>query len=98
MSEWYRWDGADLLLKLKLQPGSRQDAFAGQQEDRMRVRVTAPPVDGKANNRLLAWLAKQFAVSKTSVSIESGHSSPLKRVRIKNPGRIPDCMKNVSIN
>jgi len=90
MSDGYRWDGPDLLLKLKLQPKSSRDAFAGQQNDRLRVRITAPPVDGKANTHLLAWLAKQFGVSKASVTIETGQSSPLKRVRVKSPGRLPD--------
>ncbi len=93
MCDWYRWDGPDLLLKLKLQPKSSRDAFAGPQNDHMRVRITAPPVDGKANSRLLAWLAKQFGVAKTSIAIESGQSSPLKRVRIRDPGRIPDSIK-----
>jgi uncharacterized protein (TIGR00251 family) len=90
MNSWYRWDGQDLLLKLKLQPKSCQDAFAGIQNDRLRVRITAPPVDGKANNHLLAWLAVQVGVSKSSVAIESGRSSQLKRVRVKTPERFPD--------
>ena len=93
MSDWYRWEGPDLLLKLKLQPRSSHDAFAGQQNDRLRVRITAPPVDGKANKHLLAWLASQFGVAKSSVTIEAGQSSQLKRVRIKTPARIPDIIK-----
>jgi len=56
----------------------------------MRVRITAPPVDGRANSHLLAWLAGQFGVAKTAITIESGQSSPLKRIRVKNPGRMPD--------
>jgi len=90
VSDWYHWDGPDLLLKLKLQPRSSSDTFAGPQNNRMRVRITAPPVDGKANSHLLVWLAKQFGVAKTSITLESGYSSPMKRVRVKNPGRIPD--------
>lgn len=93
MSDWYRWDGPDLLLKLKLQPKSSRDAFAGLQNDRLRVRITAPPVDGKANSHLLAWLAGQFGVSKSSVTIESGRSSQLKRVRIRAPERFPDIIE-----
>ena len=90
MNDWYRWDGTDLLLMLKLQPKSSRDAFAGLQNDRLRIRITAPPVDGRANSHLLAWLAGQFGVSRSSVSIESGRSGRLKRVRIKAPERFPD--------
>ena len=86
---WYRWDGPDLLLMLKLQARASHDAFAEPRHGRLRVRITAPPVDGKANAHLLAWLAEQFGVAKSAVSIESGHGSALKRVRVKAPGRLP---------
>jgi uncharacterized protein (TIGR00251 family) len=92
-ARWYRWDGTDLLLQLKLQPKASRDAFADEQHDRLRVRITAPPVDGKANTHLVAWLARQFGVAKSSVSIESGLCSPLKRVRVRSPARIPDIVK-----
>jgi uncharacterized protein (TIGR00251 family) len=85
----YRWDGPDLLIQLKLQPRSSRDEFVGPQDDRLRVRITAPPVDGKANSHLVAWLAKQFGVGKSSVAIETGQSSPFKRVRIRAPAQLP---------
>jgi uncharacterized protein (TIGR00251 family) len=52
--------------------------------------VTAPPVDGKANSHLIAWLAGQFGVARSAVSIINGQTSPLKRVRITAPGHTPD--------
>ena len=54
MGTWYRWDGGDLLLSLKLQPRSSRDAFAEPWGERLRVRITAPPVDGQANAHLIA--------------------------------------------
>jgi hypothetical protein len=93
MSDWYRWDGPDLVLNLKLQPRSSRDAFAGLQNDRQRVCVTAPPVDGKANTHLIAWLAAQFGVGRSAVAIETGFTSQLKRVRVKAPGRLPEIIK-----
>lgn len=93
MSDWYRWDGPDLVLKLKLQPKSSRDAFAGLQNDRQRVCVTAPPVDGKANIHLVAWLAGQFGVARSAVAIETGITSRLKRVRVKAPSRLPDIIR-----
>ncbi len=92
MPGWYRWDGEDLLLQLKLQPRSARDAFAGVHDDRLKIRIMAPPVDGKANAHLCAWLARQFGVARSSVEIESGHNSRLKRVRIKAPPRLPEIM------
>ena len=85
----YSWEGRDLLLQIKLQPRSSRDEFAGPHDDRLRVRITAPPVDGKANSHLVAWLAKQFGVGKSSVAIEAGQSSRFKRVRIRAPAQLP---------
>lgn len=94
--DWYRWDHGDLLLRLKLQPKASCDAFAGPQNDRLRVRITAPPVDGQANAHLVTWLARQFGVTRAAVIIESGTASPHKRIRIRHPARIPDVLDGLS--
>jgi len=57
--------------------------------DRLRVRVTAPPVEGKANAHLIRFLAKEFAVSARQVNLESGAGSRNKLVRIISPRRLP---------
>lgn len=90
MAAWYRWEGDDLLLNLHLQPKASRDAFAEARGDRLRVRVTAPPVDGRANAHLIAWLAKQFGVARSAVSIEAGLAGRLKRVRVTSPSRLPE--------
>lgn len=86
----FRWDGADLILDCHLQPKASKDEFAGLHGERVKIRLTAPPVDGKANAQLLAFLARVFAVSKSQISLESGQQSRQKRVRIKQPQRLPD--------
>src|SRR3990167_211411 len=86
---FYRWDGEDLILECHLQPKASSDEFAGLHGERLKIRLTAPPVDGKANAHLLAFLASVFAVSKSQVSLESGLQSRQKRVRIKKPQRLP---------
>ena len=88
MSGW-RWDGDDLVLELKIQPGAGRDAFAGALGERQKVQIRAPATDGRANAHLVDWLAQQFGVSRRAVSIESGLSSPLKRVRVAAPLRLP---------
>lgn len=89
---WYRWDGADLLLDIKVQTRAGRDGFAAPHDGRLRVRLTAAPVDGRANRHLTAWLAGQFGVAKAAICIESGLTAPRKRVRIRMPSRIPDTL------
>ena len=90
MTDWYRWDGEDLLLAVHLQPKASKDEFAGLHGDRLKIRLTAPPVEGKANAHLMAFLAKAFGVPKSQVSLESGELNHQKRVRIARPQRLPD--------
>ena len=87
---WYRWDGEDLILACHLQPKASKDEFAGLHGDRLKIRLTAPPVEGKANAHLLAFLAKAFGVPKSQVSLESGELNRQKRVRIARPRRLPE--------
>jgi uncharacterized protein (TIGR00251 family) len=86
---FYRWDGEDLILDCHLQPKASCNEFAGLHGERLKIRLTAPPVDGKANAKLLAFVADAFAVSKSQVSLESGQQSRQKRVRIKQPRQLP---------
>lgn len=89
MCPWYRWDGADLVLDCHLQPRSSADELVGDHGDALKIRITAPPVDGKANAHLVQFLAKSFGVSKSRVSIEKGELGRSKRVRIQAPTRFP---------
>ena len=86
---WFRWDEADLLLDCHLQPRASKDEFAGLHGERLKIRITAPPLDGKANAQLLAFLAVAFGVAKSQVSLESGEQSRQKRVRIRQPRQLP---------
>ncbi len=90
MAGFYQWRGADLLLDCHLQPGARSIGFAGQHGERLKIRISAPPVDGKANEMLLAFLAKEFDVGRRQVSLISGQQSRQKRVLIEAPGRLPE--------
>lgn len=84
-----RWDGEDLILDCHLQPRASRDEFAGLQGERLKIRLSAPPVDGKANAQLQAFLAAAFGVAKRQVLLEAGESSRLKRVRIRQPTKLP---------
>lgn len=87
---WYHWKGDDLVLAIHLQPGASQDALAGTHGDRLKIKITAAPVDGKANDHLIRYLARLFDVPCSRVDLLSGRSSRSKRVRIHRPGKLPD--------
>lgn len=87
---YFRWDGEDLILDCHLQPKASRDEFAGLHGDRLKVRLTAPPVEGKANACLQAFFSKAFDVAKSQIVIESGELNRRKRVRIRAPQRLPE--------
>ena len=89
MAAGYLWDGADLIVQVRAQPRASRDEWAGLQEDRFRVRITAPPVDGQANAHLRAFLAELFGVAKSQVTLLSGETGRDKRWRIAAPKRQP---------
>jgi hypothetical protein len=90
MARFYRWNTAgELLLYCHLQPKASKDEFAGDYDGRLKIRIQAAPVDGKANAALLKFIAKQFLVAKSRVSLCSGDASRRKTVCIQQPGRLP---------
>lgn len=89
MSQHYQWTDGDLLLVSHLQPKASKSEFCGLHGDALKVRIQAPPVEGKANSELIKFLAKQFGVSKSAVSIISGELNRHKRVRITQPQKLP---------
>jgi len=85
----FSWKGKTLHLRCQLQPRAARDEIVGIHDDRLKVRITAAPVDGKANAHLIKFLAKQFGVPKNQVAIESGETSRQKSVSITEPRRLP---------
>ncbi len=71
-----------LVLELHVQPGAKRTEFAGLHGERMKVRLAAPPVEGRANEALVEFLAEHYGVPKRNVTIEAGLSSRQKRVVI----------------
>ncbi len=62
----------EVRISVRLTPRAARDQIAGWQDDVLRVRVTAPPVDGEANEALVRLLAKTLGVPKSAVGIVSG--------------------------
>lgn len=93
---WYHWKGDDLVLAIHLQPGSAQDTLAGTHGERLKIKITAAPVDGRANDYLIRYLARLFDVPCNRVELLTGHGSRSKRVCIRKPGRLPDEIKHAT--
>ena len=71
-----------MILELHVQPGAARTEFAGKHGDRLKVRLAAPPQDGKANAALIEFLAQYYGVPRRKVRITSGLKSRQKRVVI----------------
>lgn len=85
----FSWQAPELYLLCKLQPKAAKNEFSEVTDGRIKIRITAPPVDGKANKHLVKFLAKQFRVPQNAVNIISGETSRLKRVQIISPQTLP---------
>lgn len=87
---WFRWQAGALILELKVQPRARHNAVEGLHDGALKVRITAPPVDDKANEALCRWLADDFGVPRAGVEVLRGATSRSKVVQIGRPTVAPD--------
>ena len=71
-----------LTLKIKVEPRSSRAGITGPYGDALKVRLTSPPVEGKANKELIEVLAKEFGIHKKDVEIIMGKNSRNKVVRL----------------
>ena len=74
-------DGS-LMLRLRVQPRAAHNQVAGLQGDALKIRLTTPPVDGKANAAVIAFLARLFDLPKAAFRLTSGQQSRNKTVVI----------------
>ncbi len=70
------------VFTVKVHPRARKNAITGAVGDAVKLALTAPPVDGKANQAVVEFFAVFFQIPRSSVTITSGETSRLKTVRI----------------
>ncbi len=87
---WLHESAGDLTLTLHVQPGAKCTEVMGAHGDALKMRLAAPPVDGKANEALIAFLADAFGVPPRQVQLLSGHTGRKKRVRVHAAVHRPD--------
>jgi uncharacterized protein (TIGR00251 family) len=73
------------VIQIRVKPNSRASLLAQNADGTWLAMVKSPPVDGKANEEVLALVAKHFECRKSAVSIKSGASGRMKSVRIEGP-------------
>ena len=71
-----------MVLKVYLQPKSSKNELVGPYRDGIKVKITAPPVEGKANEALIRFLAEELGVSPSCIEIIRGHHSREKTLKI----------------
>ncbi|MDD2599663.1 MAG: DUF167 domain-containing protein [Kiritimatiellae bacterium] len=69
-------------LTVRVSPGASRSEIAGTEEGWLKIRLTAPPVDNKANKELIRFLSKTLKTSQRSITICSGATSRLKGIKI----------------
>ena len=74
--------GNDIVIKIKIVPSSSKNKIVGVYNKALKITITAPPVEGKANKKCIAYLAKYFDVAKSKIEIISGQTSKNKLIKI----------------
>lgn len=82
MKTWMTCSAGMLGLTLHVQPGARRTELAGEHGDALKIRLAAPPVDGKANAALIAWLAERLDVPRRDIVIRSGETARRKILQV----------------
>ena len=79
---WLRLNNGRALLTVHVQPGAKRSGVVGEYGDALKLRLAAPPVDGKANAALLEFCAARLGVARQQLSIKSGQSSRRKVIEV----------------
>ncbi|HEY5653517.1 MAG TPA: DUF167 domain-containing protein [Pontiella sp.] len=74
-----------LILNIRVIPRSSQNQIVGPIEDALKIRIQAPPINGKANAYLIKFLSKRWGLAKSDIEIISGETGRSKRIQIFTP-------------
>lgn len=82
MSDWLQPQANGAILTLHIQPGAKKTAVAGIHGTALKIRLAAPPVDGKANDALIRYIAERLKLPKSAVNLKSGQTSRQKVLEV----------------
>ncbi len=83
-----------MTIRLKVTPNARSNSLLGWEDDPragrvLRLRLEAPAIEGKANRALVAFLARELGVPKSSLTLVRGETSRLKTIEIPDDAKLP---------
>ncbi len=90
---FYYWQDKDLVLSIHVQPRSSRTGIVGIYDNKLKVKITAAPIDGKANADVYKLFAKLFGVAKSKITIINGQTSRNKNILIQSPKKLPNYIK-----
>ncbi|MBU4510559.1 YggU family protein [bacterium] len=82
ITDYFKISGNDLIVKIKIIPGSSKNKIVGIYNNALKIAIAAPPVEGKANKKCIAYLAEYFDIAKSKIEIISGQTSKNKLIKI----------------
>lgn len=92
MTSWHRREGDALVLTLHVQPGAKRSEISGLHGDALKIRLAAPPIEGRANEALLRFISERFAVPVRNVELLRGAQSRHKMVKVTGSAVAPDSL------
>ncbi|MGD8513808.1 MAG: DUF167 domain-containing protein [Deltaproteobacteria bacterium] len=84
---WVQESPEGITFRVTVQPRGSKNEIVGLQGDALKIKLTAPPVEGAANRMCVEFLAKSLKVRKSDVKIIQGHSSRAKKVLVRSANR-----------
>ena len=82
---WFEAKDGDIIITLRVIPRAATNSIQGIMGDTLKVRIQAPPVEGKANAYLVKFISKQWKIPRSNIEILSGETGRNKRLRISHP-------------
>ena len=82
MADWYRRHGDVVTLNLHVQPGAKRSEISGLHGEALKIKLAAPPIEGRANEALLKFIAKLFDVPACQIALKLGGQSRHKVISI----------------
>jgi hypothetical protein len=80
---WMRQTDQGIEIFLHCQPGAKKTEVQGIHGDRLKIRLAAPPVEGRANDALIAWLSKELKIPRANIELINGDTGRQKRLLIR---------------
>jgi len=89
---WYRREGETITLTLHVQPGAKRSEITGLHGTALKIKLAAPPIEGRANDALLKFVADQFAVPLRNAELKLGGQSRHKVVAVTGSNIEPESL------